>query len=99
MAKKIEEASLESLIKPKKKEIHIEPPDMRPFSVSLKDSDVRRIRRLLFMGIILNLKKKREKDFKVWVLGFQKIFTKARTPASAYRKMFKRLREEGIYIR
>lgn len=97
MAKK-NKSSKKDLVKKKTKIRQKKPPGMRPFVVDLKRSDLKRIRRLLFMGIRLKLIRKSEKKYKVWIWRFQKLYVKARTPVSTYRKMFKRLRQEGIYL-
>ncbi len=67
--------------------------------IPFKSSDLKRIRRLLFIGIILKLKKKSEIKWKLWVWGFPHIWVIARTPVSAYRKMFKVIKEKGIYLK
>ena len=66
--------------------------------VNHSHGDLRKIRHLLFMGIVLILKEKDEFKYKVWVCGFSHLFAIARTPVSAYRRMFKLLRRKGIYI-
>jgi hypothetical protein len=66
--------------------------------IPFKNSDLQRIRRLLFIGIIIRLKKKSDIKWKAWVWGFPHIWTVSRTPISAYRRMFKILKERGIYL-
>lgn len=67
--------------------------------IPFKHSDLKRIRRLLFIGIVLRLKKKSEIKWKVWVWGFSHIWVISRTPVSCYRKMFKLLKQKGIYLK
>jgi hypothetical protein len=51
------------------------------------------------MGIIIRICKKDEYVYKVWVKNFPHLWAKARTPVSAYRRLFKLLKEEkGVYF-
>lgn len=67
-----------------------------PFTIKFRKSDLNNIRRLLFLGIILKIRQKKKYVFKVWISGFSYHYTKARTPVSAYRKMFKYIKNLGI---
>lgn len=61
--------------------------------------DYKRINRLLYMGIVIKVKKKKDFEYKVWVSRFPHLYAKARTPVSAYRRLFKILKEErGVYF-
>lgn len=70
----------------------------RIIKVNHSHKDLRIIRQLLFMGIVLKLKQKNEFKFKVWISGFSHIYAIARTPVSAYRRIFKLLKQKGVYI-
>lgn len=61
-------------------------------------TDYMRINRLLFMGIVIRVKKKSEFEYKVWVYHFPHIWAKAMSPVSAYRRLFKHLKKKGIYL-
>lgn len=60
--------------------------------------DLSRIRRLLFYDIKLVIKQKEDGRYKVWVYKYSWIYTKAWTTVSAYRKIFKKLKEMGVYL-
>lgn len=61
--------------------------------------DYKRINRLLFMGIVIKIKKNNDYEYKVWVSKFSHLWAKARTPVSAYRRLFKLLKKEiGVYL-
>lgn len=60
--------------------------------------DMRRIRRLLLMGIIIKLRKKDRFRYKTWISGYPHLWTTGTTAIQSYRRMFKRLKSAGVYL-
>ena len=58
--------------------------------------DIYRVRYLTLVGIHIKYLKKKDGLFKAWVQGYQHLYAKAHTPLSAFRRVFKLLRHEGI---